>query len=86
MPKEFVIFAGTANPDLTAAIAADLGMLPAACAIERHGSYRTRAKFKALKNQAMGWVKNIESGILTIRFPDAGAALFGKNVRCQKSV
>lgn len=35
MPKEFVIFAGTANPDLTAAIAADLGMLPAACAIER---------------------------------------------------
>lgn len=35
MPKEFVIFAGTANPDLTAAIAADLGMFPGACAIER---------------------------------------------------
>lgn len=35
MPREFVIFAGTANPDLTAAIAADLGMFPGACAIER---------------------------------------------------
>jgi ribose-phosphate pyrophosphokinase len=35
VPKEFAIFAGTANPDLTAAIAADLGMCPAACAIER---------------------------------------------------
>lgn len=35
MPKEFVIFAGTANPDLAAAIAADLGMFPGACAIER---------------------------------------------------
>lgn len=35
MPKEFVIFAGTANPDLTAAIAADLGMFPGGCAIER---------------------------------------------------
>jgi ribose-phosphate pyrophosphokinase len=35
VPKEFVIFAGTANPDLTAAIAADLGMFPGACAIER---------------------------------------------------
>ena len=35
MPREFVIFAGTANPGLTAAIAADLGMFPGACAIER---------------------------------------------------
>lgn len=35
MAREFVIFAGTANPDLTAAIAADLGMFPGACAIER---------------------------------------------------
>ena len=35
MPKEFVIFAGTANPDLTAAIAAELEVLPGACAIER---------------------------------------------------
>ena len=35
MPKEFVIFAGTANPDLTAAIAAELGMFPSPCAIER---------------------------------------------------
>lgn len=35
MPKEFVIFAGTANPDLAAAIAADLGMFPGGCAIER---------------------------------------------------
>jgi ribose-phosphate pyrophosphokinase len=33
--REFVIFAGTANPDLTAAIAAELGMCPGACAIER---------------------------------------------------
>jgi ribose-phosphate pyrophosphokinase len=33
--EDYAIFAGTANPDLTAAIAADLGMLPAACAIER---------------------------------------------------
>ncbi|HEX5549450.1 MAG TPA: ribose-phosphate pyrophosphokinase [Nitrospira sp.] len=35
MPREFVIFAGTANPDLTAAIAAELEVLPGACAIER---------------------------------------------------
>lgn len=35
MPKEFVIFAGTANPGLAAAIAAEQGMLPGACSIER---------------------------------------------------
>ena len=35
MPREFVIFAGTANPDLAAAIAADLEMFPGGCAIER---------------------------------------------------
>jgi len=35
VPKECVILAGTGNPELTAAIAADLGMLPGACAIER---------------------------------------------------
>ncbi|MGA6826209.1 ribose-phosphate diphosphokinase [Nitrospira sp. NS4] len=35
MAKEYVIFSGTANPDLAAAIAADLGMFPGACAIER---------------------------------------------------
>ncbi|HSN05310.1 MAG TPA: ribose-phosphate pyrophosphokinase, partial [Nitrospira sp.] len=35
MAKEYVIFSGAANPDLTAAIAADLGMFPGACAIER---------------------------------------------------
>lgn len=35
MLREFVIFAGTANPDLTAAIATELGMLPGACVIER---------------------------------------------------
>lgn len=35
MPKEFVIFAGTANPELAMAIAADLGMPPGACTIER---------------------------------------------------
>ena len=35
MPREVVIFAGTANPALAAAIAADLGMCPGACAIER---------------------------------------------------
>lgn len=35
VPKEFVIFAGTANPELAAAIAADLGMLLGACAIDR---------------------------------------------------
>lgn len=35
MPREFVIIAGTANPDLAATIAADLGMLPGGCAIER---------------------------------------------------
>lgn len=35
MPREFVIFAGTANPNLAAAIAGDLAMLPGACAIER---------------------------------------------------
>lgn len=32
---EFVIFAGTANPDLAVAIAADLGVAIGACAIER---------------------------------------------------
>ncbi len=35
MQGEFVIFAGTANADLAAAIAAELGMLPGTCAIER---------------------------------------------------
>jgi ribose-phosphate pyrophosphokinase len=35
VPKESVIFAGTANSELTAAIAADLGMLPGTRAIER---------------------------------------------------
>ena len=35
VPKEFVIFAGTANPELAVAIAADLGVVPGACAIER---------------------------------------------------
>lgn len=35
MPQEFVIFAGTANPALTVAIAADLGVVPGACTIER---------------------------------------------------
>jgi ribose-phosphate pyrophosphokinase len=35
VPKEFVIFAGTANPGLAAAIAAEQGMLPGACSIER---------------------------------------------------
>ena len=35
VPQEFVIFAGTANPELAVAIAADLGVVPGACAIER---------------------------------------------------
>jgi ribose-phosphate pyrophosphokinase len=35
MPKEFLIFAGTANPDLTSAIAAELKVLPGACTITR---------------------------------------------------
>ena len=35
VPQEFVIFAGTANPELAATIAADLGMLLGACAIDR---------------------------------------------------
>jgi ribose-phosphate pyrophosphokinase len=35
VPKDFAIFAGTANLELTAAIAADLGIPPGACAIER---------------------------------------------------
>lgn len=35
MPREFIIFAGTANPGLAAAIAAEQGMLPGACSIER---------------------------------------------------
>jgi ribose-phosphate pyrophosphokinase len=35
VPQEFVIFAGTANPALTVAIAADLGVVPGACSIER---------------------------------------------------
>lgn len=35
MPKNFVLFAGHANPDLAEAIAADLGMPPGACVIER---------------------------------------------------
>ena len=35
MPQEFVIFAGTANPELAVAIAADLGVVPGACAIDR---------------------------------------------------
>ena len=46
MSKEFVIFAGTANPDLTAAIAADLGMLPAACAIERFPDGETSVQLR----------------------------------------
>jgi ribose-phosphate pyrophosphokinase len=33
--EEFVIFTGTANPDLAVAIAADLGVATGACAIER---------------------------------------------------
>jgi ribose-phosphate pyrophosphokinase len=44
VPREFVIFAGTANPDLTAAIAADLGMFPGACAIERFPDGETSAE------------------------------------------
>lgn len=35
MPHKFVIFAGTANPELAVAIAADLGVVPGACTIER---------------------------------------------------
>ncbi|HXF91448.1 MAG TPA: ribose-phosphate pyrophosphokinase [Nitrospiraceae bacterium] len=35
MSREFVVLAGTANPELAAAVAADLGLLPGACAIER---------------------------------------------------
>lgn len=35
MPREFIIFAGTANPGLATAIAAEQGMLPGACSIER---------------------------------------------------
>jgi ribose-phosphate pyrophosphokinase len=35
VPREFIIFAGTANPGLAAAIAAEQGMLPGACSIER---------------------------------------------------
>ena len=35
VPKEFVIFAGTANPGLAAEIAAEQGVLPGACSIER---------------------------------------------------
>lgn len=35
VPHEFVLFAGTANPELAAAIASDLGVAPGACAIDR---------------------------------------------------
>jgi ribose-phosphate pyrophosphokinase len=35
VPHQFVIFAGTANPELAIAIAADLGVVPGACTIER---------------------------------------------------
>lgn len=35
MPREFVIFAGTASHDLMSAVAADLEVLPGACTIER---------------------------------------------------
>jgi ribose-phosphate pyrophosphokinase len=35
VPREFVIFAGTANPELATAIAADLGVPLSACAIDR---------------------------------------------------
>ena len=35
MPKEFVIFAGTASHDLMSAVAADMEVLPGACTIER---------------------------------------------------
>ena len=35
MPKEFVIFAGTANPKLAVAITAELGVVPGACTIDR---------------------------------------------------
>jgi len=35
VPREFIIIAGTANPDLADAIAANLGMFPGGCAIER---------------------------------------------------
>lgn len=44
MPRECVIFAGTANPDLTAAIAADLGMFPGVCTIERFPDGETSAQ------------------------------------------
>jgi len=35
VPHEFVIFSGTANPELATAIASDLGVAPGACAIDR---------------------------------------------------
>jgi ribose-phosphate pyrophosphokinase len=35
VPHEFVIFSGTANPELASAIASDLGVVPGACAIDR---------------------------------------------------
>ena len=35
MPHKFVIFAGTANPELAIAVAADLGVVLGACAIQR---------------------------------------------------
>ncbi|NWF74361.1 MAG: ribose-phosphate pyrophosphokinase [Nitrospirae bacterium] len=35
MPHQFVIFAGTANPELAIAIAAEVGVVPGACTIER---------------------------------------------------
>lgn len=35
MPKDFVIFAGTASADLTSTIAAELKVLPGACTIKR---------------------------------------------------
>lgn len=44
VPGEFSIIAGTANPDLTAAIATELGMLPGACAIERFPDGETSAR------------------------------------------
>src|SRR5687767_13787041 len=35
VPHDLVILAGTANPDLAATIASDLGVVPGACAIDR---------------------------------------------------
>jgi phosphoribosylpyrophosphate synthetase len=52
----FALFAGSANPSLAAAIAAELGVRPAACAIQRFPDGETAVVYRATYIDAMARV------------------------------